>query len=294
MTKADERDISGLPVNLRALLTAELAAGNEIVEVGHTFPAPPAGAYVKLAKPLQTRDGGLPTGVHYYDRKGSSYSGEITDAKRFYFLLEPPHPPEPEPDMDAIRAAVNAASGFTQPVAITPPETAEPARASFEHTTLIEKFERSMVIDYEKWHDGIGYDLDVLRQMSEAEKKLIESLLIRRGLRDWRDVEALAEINSPTAHTALKAAINHSSVEIRNAVTRHAPELIAPATVAEPRAAAQFQLTIWVDDCNAACAELHARGVELINGPIDRAWGQRTACFADPDGHIWELAQTLG
>jgi catechol 2,3-dioxygenase-like lactoylglutathione lyase family enzyme len=72
-----------------------------------------------------------------------------------------------------------------------------------------------------------------------------------------------------------------------------APELIAPAPVASWKAGAQFQLTIWVDDCDAACAELQARGVELINGPMNRAWGQRTACFADPDGHIWELAQTL-
>jgi uncharacterized glyoxalase superfamily protein PhnB len=26
---------------------------------------------------------------------------------------------------------------------------------------------------------------------------------------------------------------------------------------------------------------------------MDRAWGQRTASFTDPGGHIWEIAQTL-
>jgi catechol 2,3-dioxygenase-like lactoylglutathione lyase family enzyme len=31
--------------------------------------------------------------------------------------------------------------------------------------------------------------------------------------------------------------------------------------------------------------------VELLNGPIDREWGVRTAAFADPDGHVWEVAQ---
>src|SRR6478735_8792043 len=51
-------------------------------------------------------------------------------------------------------------------------------------------------------------------------------------------------------------------------------------------------LTIWVEDADAACADLQARGVTLLNGPIDRKWGQRTAGFADPDGHIWEIAQT--
>ena len=73
-----------------------------------------------------------------------------------------------------------------------------------------------------------------------------------------------------------------------------AHELIAPATVAGAGAGSQLQFTIWVDDADAACAELSTRGVELVNGPVDRAWGQRTACFADPDGHIWEVAQRIG
>ena len=34
--------------------------------------------------------------------------------------------------------------------------------------------------------------------------------------------------------------------------------------------------------------------VALLNGPVDRPWGLRTACFADPGGHLWELAQELG
>jgi catechol 2,3-dioxygenase-like lactoylglutathione lyase family enzyme len=72
-----------------------------------------------------------------------------------------------------------------------------------------------------------------------------------------------------------------------------APELIAPAAVATQDAGSRFQFSIWVDDANAVCAELRARGVELLNGPIDRAWGMRTATFTDPDGHIWEIAQQL-
>jgi catechol 2,3-dioxygenase-like lactoylglutathione lyase family enzyme len=73
-----------------------------------------------------------------------------------------------------------------------------------------------------------------------------------------------------------------------------ADELIAPAAVAEPGGGSTFQLTIWVDDADAACEELATRGVSLLNGPIDRAWGMRTAAFADPDGHVWEVAQELG
>ena len=72
-----------------------------------------------------------------------------------------------------------------------------------------------------------------------------------------------------------------------------ARELIEPAVVGASDAGARYQLTIWVDDTDALCAQLAKQGVELLNGPIDRPWGMRTASFTDPDGHIWELAQSL-
>jgi len=73
--------------------------------------------------------------------------------------------------------------------------------------------------------------------------------------------------------------------------TTAAPELIEPAPVAAPEAGSRFQFTIDVDDVDALCAELAARGVKLLNGPIDRPWGVRTASFQDPAGHIWEIAK---
>ena len=69
-----------------------------------------------------------------------------------------------------------------------------------------------------------------------------------------------------------------------------AHELIAPAAVASAASGARMQLTLAVEDVDAACAELASRGVELLNGPMDRPWGARTAAFADPSGHIWEIA----
>jgi catechol 2,3-dioxygenase-like lactoylglutathione lyase family enzyme len=75
--------------------------------------------------------------------------------------------------------------------------------------------------------------------------------------------------------------------------TPAAHELIAPRTVGDPDAGASFQFTIWVEDADAVVAELSNRGVELLNGPIDREWGMRTAAFTDPDGHVWEVAQQL-
>ena len=68
------------------------------------------------------------------------------------------------------------------------------------------------------------------------------------------------------------------------------PELIAPADVASRDAGNRFQFTIGVDDVDAMCEMLRGRGVELLNGPMDRPWGIRTASFRDPGGHIWEIA----
>jgi catechol 2,3-dioxygenase-like lactoylglutathione lyase family enzyme len=70
-----------------------------------------------------------------------------------------------------------------------------------------------------------------------------------------------------------------------------APELIAPAPVAGRDAGSRVQFTLQVDDVDAMCADLAARGVELLNGPMDRPWGIRTASFRDPAGHIWEIAK---
>jgi catechol 2,3-dioxygenase-like lactoylglutathione lyase family enzyme len=70
-----------------------------------------------------------------------------------------------------------------------------------------------------------------------------------------------------------------------------APGLIEPARVASPDAGVRFQFTLGVDDVEAMSEELRRRGAELLNGPIDRPWGVRTASFRDPGGHIWEIAQ---
>jgi catechol 2,3-dioxygenase-like lactoylglutathione lyase family enzyme len=70
-----------------------------------------------------------------------------------------------------------------------------------------------------------------------------------------------------------------------------ADELIRPAKVAGKEAGSRFVFTITVEDVDSLCAELTTRGVKLLNGPMDRPWGIRTASFMDPAGHIWEIAK---
>lgn len=68
-------------------------------------------------------------------------------------------------------------------------------------------------------------------------------------------------------------------------------ELLGPVPPAE--AGASFELTIWVDDTDATCADLADRGVQFVSGPEDRPWGMRTAAFLDPDGYAWEIAASI-
>ena len=72
-----------------------------------------------------------------------------------------------------------------------------------------------------------------------------------------------------------------------------APTLVEPAAVAGPDGGSRAVFTIRVTDVDATCAELARHGVVLLNGPVDRPWGRRTAAFADPAGHVWEVAQLL-
>ena len=125
-----------------------------------------------------------------------------------------PTDPAAYPDMDAIREAANAPR---------PRETPHLDGGS----AAIDRFLRSMVIDYDKWHDGIGFDVDALREVTPAERALAESKL--DATRDWRDVEALAllaSLGSASAESALRRALKSGSHEIRLAVVRHAPDLV--------------------------------------------------------------------
>jgi catechol 2,3-dioxygenase-like lactoylglutathione lyase family enzyme len=86
------------------------------------------------------------------------------------------------------------------------------------------------------------------------------------------------------------AVYNFGNTLINLLQVEEAPSLIDPAKVATPEAGSRMQFTIDVDDVDAMCADLQKRGVTLLNGPMDRPWGIRTASFQDPGGHIWEIA----
>jgi len=89
------------------------------------------------------------------------------------------------------------------------------------------------------------------------------------------------------------AVFDFGNMSINLLIIPAARELIDPGTVASRESGSRFQFTIRVDDVDAVCSELTMRGIALLNGPMNRPWGVRTASFTDPGGHIWEIAQQL-
>ncbi len=196
LSPADRRDYENLPPVLRQLLDAEIAAGNEIAAVEHGFPAAPIGASFLLHGPVRSQPRASTGDLRFYERNSSQYSGEFTVEPRHFFILEPPLP-EPE--------VVIYTPPVPPPAPIVPP------------SPLLDQFRASMVVDYDKWREGIGYALDLLPQMTPRERHKIEGELIQKLLRDgdWRDLEALAVIDTPASRAAIDAARFHSDPEVR-------------------------------------------------------------------------------
>ena len=53
------------------------------------------------------------------------------------------------------------------------------------------------------------------------------------------------------------------------------------------------EIAFLVDDVDAEVLRLQEAGVQILAGPVDRPWGQRTLHFLDADGHVVEFAQEL-
>jgi len=89
----------------------------------------------------------------------------------------------------------------------------------------VDRFKESMAIDYAKWREGEGYDLESMREMSQIELTEVEALLMDRLKRDgdWRDVEAMAAIDTETAKAAVLSAQKHQITNVRNYAVRLGP-----------------------------------------------------------------------
>jgi hypothetical protein len=73
-------------------------------------------------------------------------------------------------------------------------------------TPAFTRFISSLELDYDRWHDGEGYDLEALAQIDKSEHGDVVHILAQRPP-TWREIEALEAIDIPPAFMAIKRAL---------------------------------------------------------------------------------------
>jgi len=91
-------------------------------------------------------------------------------------------------------------------------------------SVLLDRFADSLVMNHERWHDGTGYALELLDEANAEERAAIESLILSRAVRDWRDIEALAVLDSPAARQRLREVYESGDAGLRLALVMYAAE----------------------------------------------------------------------
>lgn len=82
------------------------------------------------------------------------------------------------------------------------------------------RFMASTDIDYERWHDGVPYDLDALRSLEGPERDRAEAWLLARAGDDWRDLEGLLALDTPAARDAVIGQLRSGRLEQRLSAAR--------------------------------------------------------------------------
>lgn len=92
------------------------------------------------------------------------------------------------------------------------------------HSAAYERFMASTDIDYERWHDGVPYDVDALADLRPDERPAVESWLLARAGNDWRDLEGLLALGTARGRAAVVHQLRHGTIEMRLAAARRLPE----------------------------------------------------------------------
>jgi hypothetical protein len=137
-------------------------------------------------------------------------------------------------------------------------------------------FLASMKVTYDMWHDGEGYDLKALAKVSAEELRHIEVILINHRPWDWRDIEALARINTPRALKAIESALKDSDKLVRNEARKYMPEKVDPADRERRLVQALENDELLLDNLGASideAEEFHPPAVmdALFRGALHRA-----------------------
>jgi hypothetical protein len=231
---------SSLPPDLEALFDSELERGNRLVAVEFERKEWKGQFAFVLEKPLRPRRKPLPDSIQYIETEAKDrWLFEFVDRDGGFSLAYVQRKaaavsPLPEgPSVPPLPPIPEIPRRETAPEAVAPP-TVELAPDSAPHQepgpgSAAERFLQSMTMTFDMWHDGTGYDLEALRAVPPGELPAIEAHLIDHRPRDWRDIEALAQIDSPTARAAVADALNDRDPQVRREAARYSEQTLDPA-----------------------------------------------------------------
>ncbi len=75
------------------------------------------------------------------------------------------------------------------------------------------RFHDSMIMDYEKWHDGTGYDLEAFDELTPEQKEMVLKSVRHKADPDWRDIQLLQREGSEKSINAIRQNVSGRSIE---------------------------------------------------------------------------------
>ena len=83
-----------------------------------------------------------------------------------------------------------------------------------------------MEMNYERWHDGVGFDLTAITGANHEERLEIEELLVSRSPLEWREIEAWNALATPRARERIADALRTGTVSQQLAILNYAPDAV--------------------------------------------------------------------
>jgi len=294
--------VAKLPAELKAVLDAALAAGNILIDFDMDDGTNSGQVFVVLDHPFRVGPEVAPAGIKYMEQTDcdprifgfytADESFAVVTVKMKPMKLEPlPVGPE-NPTAKHIAAMEQReremeAAAKQREVEAAPPPPPPPLPATWPATSPMpdaaKRFIASMTITYEMWHDGDGYNLDALRAIPAAELPAIEALLINHSPRDWRDIEALGQLDSEASRKVVNAALGSSDEHVRYHARLYASEKQSPVDRERLllQSLAKNDLSGGLSQAIDEAAEFHPPAVihALLDGALNRT-GEVAVNFA--------------